>query len=37
MVVGIPYREFHKVGSEFLKALEVREVLLEFRDIRIGE
>ena len=25
-------REFHRVGLEFLNALVVREVLLEFRD-----
>ena len=29
-------KEFHRVGPEFLKSLEFREVLLEFWEIRIG-
>ena len=29
-------REFHRVGPEFLKALEFREVLLEFWEISRG-
>ena len=29
-------REFHRVGPEFLKALEYREVLLEFRELSRG-
>ena len=30
-------REFHRVGPEFLKALEFREVLLELWEISRGE
>ena len=29
-------REFHRMGSEFLKALEYTEILLEFREITRG-
>ena len=29
-------REFHRVGPEFLKDIEFREDLLEFREIRRG-
>ena len=29
-------REFHRVGPDFLKSLEYREVLLEFWDISRG-
>ena len=30
-------REIHRVGPEFVKVLEFREVVLEFREIRRGE